>query len=243
MIIDTEPVRFSYADKNWLITFWKGQYGIVTGAEIGVYYTKQRKVNKRTVYFPVNDSEMLKMDFILYTDGSVITRAKAKHWWLAIFKLGMFSEPRDLVMDVNIRFLDREMLEAFVNSFKKLGYTTEDFWVIDDTFCFKYIKPRTRMVWTRMWAIDSIRQFFNRKNVELYNEYLDDLIEDNGIDDSRTINRKNLIMLNDFIPSLLKNNLAEDGNLNGSGKKIFDERENNIVFLDRDIHFKGVGRE
>lgn len=41
MIIDTELVRFYYNNKNWLITFWKGQYGIVTGAEIDVYCTSQ----------------------------------------------------------------------------------------------------------------------------------------------------------------------------------------------------------
>ena len=47
MIIDTEPIKFFYDNKNWLITFWKGQYGIVTGAEIGIYYTRQKKLIKK----------------------------------------------------------------------------------------------------------------------------------------------------------------------------------------------------
>ena len=47
MIIDTEPIKFYYNNKNWLITFWKGQYGIVTGAEIGIYATKQQSINKQ----------------------------------------------------------------------------------------------------------------------------------------------------------------------------------------------------
>ena len=37
MIIDCEPVRFYYGGKKWLIELWKGQYGMTTGCEIGVY--------------------------------------------------------------------------------------------------------------------------------------------------------------------------------------------------------------
>lgn len=234
MIIDTEPIRFHYNNKNWLITFWKGQYGIVTGAEIGIYCTTQKKVDKKTIYLPANDYEMLNMDFVLYKNGKVITRVKAKHWWLAIFKLGMFSNPKDLAMDINIHFLNQKMLESFLDSFKKLGYNSEDFKVIDNTFCFKYIKPRTHKVWTRTWLTDSIRQFFNHKNVELYNKYLDDLIEDNKIDDSRTSNKKNLIMLKDFIPSLLKNKSEDQMDSAKIVNKIFNEKEKNLVLLERD---------
>ena len=36
-IIDCEPIFFDYAGKTWLIELWKGQYGLETGCEIGVY--------------------------------------------------------------------------------------------------------------------------------------------------------------------------------------------------------------
>lgn len=39
MIIDCEPIYFRYGGKKWLIEFWKGQYGMTTGGEIGIYYT------------------------------------------------------------------------------------------------------------------------------------------------------------------------------------------------------------
>ena len=39
MIFDAEPITFSYGGKRWLIELWKGQYGITTGAEIGIYNT------------------------------------------------------------------------------------------------------------------------------------------------------------------------------------------------------------
>ena len=123
MIIDTEPITFYYNNKNWLITFWKGQYGITTGAEIGIYATKQQKVNKRTLYLPVADNEMLDMNFILKEKNKEIARVAAKHWWLAIFKIGMFSKPKDLSMDISINFPTREMLTSFLKSFEKKGYT------------------------------------------------------------------------------------------------------------------------
>ena len=204
MIIDTEPVRFYYNNRNWLITFWKGQYGIVTGAEVGIYCTEQISVNKKTVYFPVNDSEMPNIYITLYKNGKVITRINSKHWWLAVFKLGMFSWPKELSMDINITFKNQQMLGAFLDSFNKLGYTSEDFKIIDNTFCFKFIKPRTRKVWTRNFLMDRINQFFNCKNVELYNEYLREFIDDNKIDDSKRENNK-LIMVNELIPDVLKN--------------------------------------
>ena len=50
MIIDCEPVYFEYKDKRWLIEFWKGQYGIATGAEVGVYYLpKEKRSEERRV--------------------------------------------------------------------------------------------------------------------------------------------------------------------------------------------------
>lgn len=231
MIIDTEPVRFYYNNKNWLITFWKGQYGIVTGAEIGVYCTSQKNVNKKTIYFPASDSEMLDMSLVLYKDREVITKVRARHWWLAIFKLGMFSQPRELSMDINITFPNQEMLEAFLKAFKKLGYSSKKFRVIDKTFCFMYTKPKTRKVWTRIWIMDSINQFFNRKNVDLYDRYLGDLIDNDGIDDSRVNSDKKLIMVNEFLPKIVKNVSGDQENLNQIFKRMIGDKEDNIVFL------------
>lgn len=242
MIIDTEPVRFYYNKKNWLITFWKGQYGIVTGAEVGIYCTKQQKVNKKTIYLPASSDEMLNMDLVLYKNGKVITKVTAKHWWLAIFKLGMFSKPKELSMDVNITFPNKQMLEAFLESFMKLGYDYEDFKVIDNTFCFKYTKPKTRKVWTRDFFIDAIRQFWNRKNVDLYNEYLEDLVDDNRIDESKNGNTK-LIRVNELLPDLLKNTSEDSRNTEEIIKDIFDDKKENIILLDSDDNDKVIYHE
>ena len=37
MAIDCEPIFFKYGGKTWMIELWKGQYGLMTGCEIGIY--------------------------------------------------------------------------------------------------------------------------------------------------------------------------------------------------------------
>src|SRR5690554_5362892 len=49
MIMDCEPIYFEYDNKRWLIQFWKGQYGMTTKVEIGVYNTDKPDLN--TEYF------------------------------------------------------------------------------------------------------------------------------------------------------------------------------------------------
>lgn len=230
MIIDTEPVKFYYNNKNWLITFWKGQYGMVTGAEIGIYCTQEKKVNKKTIYFPAEEQEMLDMHFKLYKKDKLITEVRAKHWWLAIFKMGMFSKPKHLWMDIDISFPNKEMLEAFLKSFKKLGYKNKDFKINNNIFSFKFKKTKTHKVWTRTWFSDFIRQHKNKKNVELYNKYLENYIDDNKTDDYKNKKNSNLIMINDLIPNLLKN--SNDKKIENN---LASDKQNNIIFLDKDI--------
>ena len=50
MVTQFEPIYFDYDGKTWLIEFWKGQYGINTGAEIGIYHTDtEGKTKPKTV--------------------------------------------------------------------------------------------------------------------------------------------------------------------------------------------------
>ena len=228
MIIDTEPIRFYYNNKNWLITFWKGQYGIVTGAEVGVYYTNEKIINKKTLYLPSKTEDLLDINFTLYKNGKEITSVSDKHWWLAIFKLGMFSKPKELTMDINIKFPNEKMLKSFIKSFEKLGYKKNDYSIEQNTFKFLYKKPRTRKVWTRSLIADAIRQYYNRKNAIIYNNYLADAIDDNMIDDSVIKTNDKVILLNDMIPSILKNKESLE-------KKSKKQKITDGIFLSDDV--------
>ncbi len=230
MIIDTEQIKFYYDNKNWLICFWKGQYTILTGAEIGLYYTNEKKVNNKTLYFPVSDKEMLQMDLVLSKSNDIIAKVNAKHWWLAAFKLGMFSKPKELSMDIKLTFPNQDMLNAFLESFKKLKYSPNDYTIQENTFYFKFKKPKSPKVWTKSWLTDNIRQIINRKKVNTYNKYLSDFIDNNKINDTKS--NKKVIIINDFIPNILKNNPINKEEIS---KKIFSVKEENIVFLNNKV--------
>jgi len=40
--IECEPVKFTHDGKDYLIELWKGQYGLMTGAEVGIYYMPEK---------------------------------------------------------------------------------------------------------------------------------------------------------------------------------------------------------
>jgi uncharacterized protein DUF4474 len=150
-IIDCEPVFFRYDDKNWMIELWKGQYGLETGAEIGVYVSREdRKFLDATLgkrphdpqnsrFFDcVKDNERLEMSFVLFRKGVEIFRRGPKvHWWLTGFKWGVLSEPEDLTMTANITFPSQGMCSAFVTALQATGYAPTVTGGISVSFEFK----------------------------------------------------------------------------------------------------------
>lgn len=129
MIFDYETIYFDYNAKTWLIEMWKGQYGINTGCEIGIYYTDKIVFPDQyntVVFMPVKEKDMPRLSMILnkYPSGkekycSIPGRLEGKHWWLTIFKVGLFSKPGELFADISIRFQDYAMMYQFLNNFEK----------------------------------------------------------------------------------------------------------------------------
>jgi UDP-2,3-diacylglucosamine pyrophosphatase LpxH len=142
-VIDCEPIFFDYAGKTWMIELWKGQYGLETGCEIGVYtrpigstgpfyavldHTVGVRANdtnpEHNQYFDcAADSDLLVMSSVLYRNGQkLFARGPEPHWWLTGFKWGVFSAPEDLTMDVSITCKDELMARQFVSALQALGY-------------------------------------------------------------------------------------------------------------------------
>lgn len=174
MIIDSEPVRFEYKGKEWMIGFWKGQYDYVTGGEIGVY-TERLKLRLPGIFSGVyyqsaGDEELLNISFTLKKNGKTLFTREGRHWWLTGFKLGEFSEPRELTMDITITLSDAAMCEAFVNSLKKVGYSDQDLTIENNTVTFLFDTPRSPQPATRTRVTDWIIQ---RKNQLVCNMYQD----------------------------------------------------------------------
>lgn len=124
---------------------WKGQYGITTGGEIGVYNTTLEDVHSEkfigTFYESISDDERLPMAFVLRKNGKPIMRRKGLHWWLTGFKLGEFSPTHTLTMDARITFLDKAMCRAFADSLRGIGYQPHEFSVRGRTAVVHYTTP------------------------------------------------------------------------------------------------------
>lgn len=145
MVFQSEPIYFDYDGKTWLIEFWKGQYGINTGAEIGVYHADRiipPEDYKKTIFSCASEEEMLDLSLLLYNQNGRYVWVREKHWWLTAFLTGCFSHPSDLFIETSITFPDYEMLDAFIQGMYAAGYTTRDFYVFGLKVNFTFYAPK-----------------------------------------------------------------------------------------------------
>ena len=174
MIIDCEPIYFEYLEKKWMIGFWKGQYDLVTGAEIGIY-TKEADLNifgliSGAYYECVSNTDLLKMSYTLKKNGKTLFTRKGVHWWLTGFKLGEFSEPSELTMDITITLHNVIMRDAFVTGLWNAGYSLDEFTKDGATVSFTFDKPHSPAPITRTPDTDRLIQ---RKNKLLCEKFQD----------------------------------------------------------------------
>lgn len=172
MIIDSLPVYFNYDNRTWLIEFWKGQYGINTGCEIGVYYA-DRILNEDELDFAlfkcVINEDMPELSFTFYniTRSNNIAQLDGRHWWLTAFKTGLFSIPSNLSLFSCITLSSPEMAAAFANALLKLGYSTNKIHLYGNTVTFTF--EGSTPVHGRLHKLKiSIAQFFNRLFCRIY---------------------------------------------------------------------------
>ncbi|HZK24379.1 MAG TPA: DUF4474 domain-containing protein [Oscillospiraceae bacterium] len=173
MIIDCEPIYFNYEQRRWMIEFWKGQYALTTGCEVGVYYTEAENINIPGVfngpfYNCVGDADLLDMSCTLYKDGKKLFTRADKHWWLTGFILGEFSDPTDLTLDVSITLKDEAMLAAFLEGLRSTGYQEDEYKITERSVSLTLAKPRTAQPITRTPEIERIMQWKNKLLCDLY---------------------------------------------------------------------------
>lgn len=128
MVFDCCPVYFDYAGKTWRIEFWKGQYGVNTGAEIGIYHADTiipRSEWDTTIFAAADEHESPEMRMELFCRETSVAAVGGSRWWLTIFSVGQFSNPEDLSLDIAIRFPDFEMRNAFIDALYAAGYSME----------------------------------------------------------------------------------------------------------------------
>jgi UDP-2,3-diacylglucosamine pyrophosphatase LpxH len=189
-ILDCEPIFFDYAGKTWMIELWKGQYGLETGCEIGVYtrtigstsaaYALLDATIGRREHDPAPshnqffdcaaDNELLVLSSTLHRQGQTLfSRGPEPHWWLTGFKWGVLSQPADLTMDVSITCLDAVMTTALVNALHGLGYQNVN--VASNTVRFTFDTPHTFQPRTDYPQVVAAVNVANQAIVSTYNGF------------------------------------------------------------------------
>lgn len=173
LVIDCEPIRFEYGGKKWMIEFWKGQYGMTTGSEIGVYTTTGPDLNipgffNGTFYQSAKDEDFLQMSMTLRKNDEVLYTVSGLHWWLTAFKLAEFSHPSELVVDIEVTLKDSEMRDAFVNELIAVGYAPEELSIIENTVSLTFDKPHSTQPFTRIPLTEYLMQKNNEQNCNAY---------------------------------------------------------------------------
>lgn len=161
-LIDCEPIFFDYDGKHWMIELWKGQYGLETGCEIGVYtrpigsenpvyHLLDATVGRRDgdsvpshnlFYDCASDADRLKLELTLYRDGRrLFSRGPETHWWLTGFQWGVLSEPAELSVELSITLKDDRMCQAFLGGIEGRPYPNLE--VHGTTVSFTFERPFT----------------------------------------------------------------------------------------------------
>lgn len=171
LIFDCEPVYFHYRGKTWLIQWWKGQYGINTGGEIGIYCSDSLLSPDQLPYHffhSVSNEEILDFSIELYRFGEPFSCICGRHWWLTVFSMGIFTKPSDLSMEISITFPNYEMRDAFLASFFKLGYEPGDVCLCRTNVSFLFCSPhkKNKGFFQKLWV--PIAQWKNRMLCSLY---------------------------------------------------------------------------
>lgn len=125
MYLDTFHVYYNHGGYDWMVQFWKGQYGLLfLGGEIGLYY---KDPGKSTKHFNCAEENMeINMQMSVYRGDDykeLFTRPYAPHWWTTAFvpgKLKKFSDRTELTMVAKLTFKSAEECEKFCKALEKI---------------------------------------------------------------------------------------------------------------------------
>lgn len=128
MVFVCRPIYFDYDNKTWLVEFWRGQYGITTGSEVGIYHADRilsEKERQSAHFTAASDEELAYMRSTLVRKGRTVGHLAGVHWWLCLFSLGTFSEPDELSLQATILLPNAEMRDAFSEALAQSEYRTQ----------------------------------------------------------------------------------------------------------------------
>ena len=182
MAIQCEPIYFDYDNRRWMIEFWKGQYGMTTGGEIGIYVTDKEDISVPGVFEGpffecAKDEERILMQFFLYRKDRFFMERREIHWWLTGFDVGKFTKPWQLSMDIHLTFPNRGMFLAFLKGLREAGYREDSYTVYRNMVRIMFDKPKTKQPYRKVRLWFSAVQWVNRFNCALFRAVTRDYIK------------------------------------------------------------------
>ena len=123
----TLKADFEYDGLLWRLQWWKGQYGILEGAELGVY-TKEPD-STSDFYDCASDEHLLDMSFDYYRTGKdfknnkrLFYREEQAHWWLTGFKVGAVANGNSSasVVVATLKAFDSDMADGIESGLRRL---------------------------------------------------------------------------------------------------------------------------
>lgn len=171
MVYDCEPVYFDYDGQTWLIEFWKGQYGINTGGEIGIYRAGRELSPAEYPYAKfesLSKDRLFPLEMTLECQDAPLFSMQKPHRWLAGFRMGSFHFPDELLMHVSLTFPGIDMLHSFTARLREMGYQPCELCVCDLTVSFTFSRPHTRRRGFLLCLRSTLAQWENRLLVRLF---------------------------------------------------------------------------
>ncbi len=156
---------FAYQGKTFLVLFQKGQYGIFSGANVGIWVENKED----SCFYPAKKEEQLEISLVLYQEGERGFVWGQKHFELAAFEQGKYYEIKDLRLRTRITFPTVDMALRFVSEMKKtgmhiIGLSRNATWVTVD-FADTGGYPDSRLLsWRQRWV-----QFMNQIRLGIFN--------------------------------------------------------------------------
>lgn len=174
IIVDCEPIQFDYDNKHWLIEFWKGQYGMASGCQIGTYFTSNDSITvpgfHGSFYESPNNKECCFISYTLKKKNKTLLSHASKECFSAGLKVGEFSNPSSLALKVRITFPNKKMVLPFVEGLKAAGYAANEYHVLFHKVTVHFTKPHTTQPASRTRVQEAIIQQGNRFDCNKYSQ-------------------------------------------------------------------------
>lgn len=129
----TLKADFEYDGLLWRLQWWKGQYGILEGAELGVY-TKD-PASTSDFHDCADDEHLMEMSFEYYRTGEdfrkhhrLFYREEQEHWWLTGFKVGSVEKGNSSasVVVAKLKAYDEDMADGIESGLRRLTDKNEN---------------------------------------------------------------------------------------------------------------------